>query len=51
MAGNHDPNAKVPFMQQLLDSPFVLMAIGVLLPMAVYTVWGIIDVLMIPVAK
>lgn len=46
-----DPNEPVPWMQQLLDNPFLLLFIGVLVPMLVYNVWGIIDILMIPVAK
>ncbi len=46
-----DPNEPVPWIQQLLDNPFLLLFIGVLVPMLVYNVWGIIDILMIPVAK
>ena len=41
----------VPFMQQLLDNPFLLLFIGVLVPMLVYTLWGVIDILTIPVGK
>ena len=37
--------------RQLLDNPFLLLFIGVMLPMVVYTLWGVIDVMMIPVAK
>ena len=46
-----DPNEPVPWMQRLLDNPFLLLFIGVLVPMLVYTVWGVIDILTIPVAK
>ncbi len=42
---------KVPLMQQLLDNPFLLLFLGVLIPMVVYTLWGVIDILTIPVAK
>lgn len=42
---------KVPKMQQLLDNPFLLLFIGVLVPMVVYVLWGVIDILTIPVAK
>ncbi len=46
-----DPNEPVPWMQQLLDNPFVLLFLGVLIPMVVYTLWGVIDILTLPVAK
>lgn len=42
---------KVPMMQQLLDNPFLLLFIGVLVPTVVYTLWGVIEILTIPVAK
>ena len=42
---------KVPLVQQLLDNPFLLLFIGVLVPMVVYTLWGVIDILTIPLAK
>lgn len=49
---DHDTEAeKVPFMQQLLDNPFLLLFLGVLIPMLVYTLWGVIDILTIPLAK
>jgi hypothetical protein len=44
-------NAHVPWMQQLLDNPFLLLFIGVLVPMLLYTLWGVIDILTIPLAK
>jgi len=46
-----DPNEPVPWMQQLLDNPFLLLFLGVMVPMVLYTVWGVIDILTIPVAK
>ena len=44
-------NEPVPLMQQLLDNPFLLLFLGVLIPMLVYTLWGVIDILTIPLAK
>lgn len=41
----------VPLMQQLLDNPFLLLFLGVLVPMLVYTLWGVIDILTVPLAK
>lgn len=46
-----DQSGKVPMIQQLLDNPFLLLFLGVLVPMVVYTLWGVIDILTIPLAK
>jgi len=43
-------NDKIPFMQQLLDSPFLLLAIGVTMPMVFYILWGVMEILAIPSA-
>ena len=41
----------VPLMQKLLDNPFLLLFLGVMIPMIVYTLWGVIDILTVPLAK
>ncbi len=46
-----DPNEPIPLMQQLLDNPFLLLFLGVMIPMIVYSLWGVIDILTVPVAK
>jgi hypothetical protein len=51
MTDDSADTAKVPLMQQLLDNPFLLLFLGVLIPMVVYTLWGVIDILTIPLAK
>jgi hypothetical protein len=48
---NDDATAPVPWMQQLLDNPFLLLFLGVLVPMLLYTVWGVFDILTLPVGK
>jgi hypothetical protein len=50
---NDDPSSeeRVPLVQQLLDNPFLLLFIGVMVPMVVYTLWGVIDILTVPLAK
>lgn len=48
---DHDPNEPVPWLQQLLDSPFLLLFLGVTIPMVVYNLWGVVEILMIPGAK
>jgi hypothetical protein len=46
-----DPNEPVPWMQQLLDNPFLLLFLGVMIPMLVYVVWGVVDILTLPMTK
>jgi len=51
MSHSDDTNEPVPWVQQLLDNPFLLLFIGVMVPMVLYTLWGVIDILTIPLAK
>jgi hypothetical protein len=41
----------VPAMQQLLDNPFLLLFIGIAMPTVLYIVWGVMEIVGIPVAK
>jgi len=41
----------IPFMQRLLDNPFILLFIGVTVPTLLYVVWGVVEVAQIPLAK
>ena len=49
--GEAGDDSKVPLIQQLLDNPFLLLFLGVMIPMIVYILWGVIDILTIPLAK
>jgi hypothetical protein len=49
MADHNDDD--IPFMQKLLDNHFLLLFLGVATPMILYNVWGIIDILNVPLAK
>ena len=51
MTDAHDDNEPVPMMQKLLDNPFLLLFLGVMIPMLLYTLWGVIDILTIPIAQ
>ena len=51
MRDHDDETGPVPWMQQLLDNPFLLLFLGVLVPMLVYNVWGVVDILTIPAGK
>ncbi len=46
-----DENAPVPFLQRLLDNSFMLLFLGVFIPMVVYNLWGVVENLALPVAK
>ena len=46
-----DLDEPIPLMQRLLDNPFLLLFLGVMIPMVVYTLWGVIDILTLPAAK
>jgi hypothetical protein len=41
----------IPLMQKLLDNPFLLLFLGVMVPMLLYTLWGVIEILTVPLAK
>jgi len=41
----------VPALQQILENPFLLLFIGVALPTVLYIVWGVMEIVNIPVAK
>jgi len=52
MADQSDQNeGDIPVMQKVLDNPFLLLFLGVFVPMMVYTVWGVVDILTLPMAK
>ncbi|HWT16232.1 MAG TPA: hypothetical protein VN581_10650 [Patescibacteria group bacterium] len=51
MSDSHDDDEPIPMMQKLLDNPFLLLFIGVMVPMVVYSAWGVYDILTIPLAK
>ena len=42
---------RVPAMQRILDNPFLLLFIGVVVPTVFYIVWGIMELVTIPVAR
>ena len=41
----------VPAMQQLLDNPFLLLFIGIAMPTVFYIIWGVMEIVGLPVAK
>ncbi|CAG0997665.1 MAG: hypothetical protein F9K19_02545 [Rhizobiaceae bacterium] len=45
------PPENVPFMQQVLDNPFLLLFLGITIPTVLYIVWGVMEIASIPVAN
>ncbi len=42
---------RTPAMQSLIDNPFLLLFIGVAMPAIFYLIWGVYEILQIPVAE
>ena len=42
---------RIPTMQRLLDNPFLLLFLGVVVPTVLYLIWGIMEIITIPIAK
>ena len=47
---NNPPNERIQVMQRILDNPFLLLFIGVVVPTVFYIVWGVMEIVTIPVA-
>lgn len=42
---------RVPVMQRIMDNPFILLFLGVVFPAVFYIIWGIMEIVTIPLAK
>jgi len=51
IAEDEIPDEPIPAMQQLLDNPFLLLFIGIAMPTVLYIVWGVMEIVGIPIAK
>jgi hypothetical protein len=49
--GGGDTPERVPVMQRILDNPFLLLFLGVVVPTVFYVIWGVMEVTNIPLAK
>ena len=49
-SGSVQESGRVPVMQRILDNPFILLFIGVVVPAVFYIVWGIMEIATIPIA-
>lgn len=55
LAGNPDDPEReaerIPAMQRLLDNPFLLLFLGVTIPAVFYVIWGVMEIVSIPIAR
>lgn len=45
-----EEGVRIPIMQRILDNPFLLLFIGVVFPAVFYIIWGIMEIVTIPLA-
>ena len=45
-----EEGVRIPIMQRILDNPFILLFIGVVFPAVFYIIWGIMELVSIPIA-
>lgn len=48
---NDSEGQRIPFMQRLMDNPFLLLFLGVTIPTVFYIIWGVMEIVQIPIAK
>jgi len=49
-APNVESPEQTPTMQRILDNPFILLFIGVVFPAVFYIIWGVMEIVTIPIA-
>ncbi len=42
---------RLPTMQRILDNPFLLLFLGVTIPTVTYIIWGVMNIVTIPVGR
>lgn len=42
---------KLPAMQRILDNPFLLLFLGVTIPTVTYIIWGVMEIVTIPIGR
>lgn len=42
---------RIPAMQHVLENPFLLLFLGIAFPTVIYIVWGVMEIVGIPIAK
>ncbi|MBM5811419.1 MAG: hypothetical protein FJ191_05565 [Gammaproteobacteria bacterium] len=47
-SGSDEP---VPAMQRILENPFLLLFLGIAVPAVFYIVWGVMEIVSIPIGR
>ena len=50
MSDDQDSDKDIPMMQRVIDNPFLLLFIGIAVPTLTYIVWGIMELVALPVS-
>lgn len=48
---DEESRERVPMMQRMLDNPFLLLFLGVTVPTVFYIIWGVMEIVSIPIAR
>lgn len=48
---NHIEERDIPTMQRILDNPFILLFIGIAVPTLTYIVWGVMELIALPISQ
>ena len=51
MSNDQDSDKNIPFMQRVINNPFLLLFIGITIPTLTYIVWGIMELVSLPVSQ
>lgn len=49
-ADRPERSERVPVMQQFLDNPFLLLFLGITIPTVLYIIWGVMEIVSVPLA-
>jgi hypothetical protein len=49
--GDSPERERIPFFQRLMDNHFLLLFLGVTMPTVLYLIWGIMEIIQIPLAS
>ena len=50
MSPHSSADEPIPLMQRLLDNPFLLLFLGIMVPAVFYIIWGVMEITQIPIA-
>ncbi len=46
-----EQDENIPAMQRLFDNPFILLFLGVTVPAVFYIIWGVMEIVSIPISR